>query len=143
MTRNAAKCVREFLKSDGMSIAGKNLKEAADLFSSMQQGCCPKSEVLQMFRAALRDGHLHAEVEGGAVVRYRALMDIERDIADKHHSNKSLQQERAQKRKTLKPSSPRLNPTFILPEPDPALEQDDEADKYGIPSWEPELVSMS
>jgi hypothetical protein len=143
MTRNARKCVQEFLDSDGWSIKAKNLNGAAASFSEQQDGCCPQYEVYSMFRRAHQDGTLIAEKEDGIVVRYRALTEYEREQAEERLRIKSLHQERAQKTKTLKPSSPRLNPPLILLDPDPVLEQDDEVDEYGVPVWEPELVGMS
>jgi hypothetical protein len=148
MTRNAKKCVQEFLDSDGLSIAGKNLKAAADLFAGQQEGCCPKSEVLRMFRTALHEGTMRVnredDRENGIVVGYRALREYERDEAEERLYNEKLRNIRRQKARTPKPSSHRRNPAPpILIEPNPVFAQDDELVDNSQPTWEPELVSMS
>jgi len=128
MTHNAKKCVQELLKSDGWSIDAKNLKDAATLFSAKQQGCCPKIEVLQMFRRAFKDdGTLVAILEEGVVVAYRALTDFEREQAEVYRRNDSLRSIRRKKARTPKPSSHRHNPAPpVLLDSDPVLEPNNE-----------------
>ena len=144
MTRFVKKCVREFLDSDGLSIAAANLNDAAASFSDKQEGCCPQFEVYTMFRRAYREGTLVSEKEDGIVVRYRALTDYEREQADEHDRNNSLHRERALKTRALKPSSRRLNPAPIIQfDPEGLLEQDSELDEDDASYREHELVTMS
>lgn len=141
MTHNAKKCVKEFLNSDGMSIAAKNLKDAATSFSGMQQGCCPKNEVLEMFRRAYGEGTLVAYNEDGVVVGYRALTDFERDLAEERSHGDELRKIRQKKERTPKPSSRRRNPVpQILPNADSVIRQDDE---FSASSRKPVLVDAS
>lgn len=145
MTHNAKKCVQELLASDGVSVAGRSLKEAADLFSSMQEGCCPKNEVLQMFRRAYQDGSFIAYSDDkGVVAGYRALTDIERAEAEERRQHLLLRQERQKKSRTPKPSSSRRNPAVPKPlEPSAVPAQDVADDEYNVPLQERQLVGMS
>jgi hypothetical protein len=138
MTHLANKSVQEFLNSDGWSIAAENLKGAAASFSDKQQGCCPKDEVLQKFRRALRDGTLIAINEDGAIVAYRAQTDYEREQEAARLHNESLHKIRQQKARAPKPSSPRRNPApSVLFDPDPDIDQNNDD---STPYREPELV---
>ena len=141
MTRYARKCVQEFLASDGWTIKAGNLKGAANEFSTKQEGCCPKNEVLLMFRRAILEGTIKAIREDDLVVAYRSLTDFERERALEQLHNQSLRAIRKQKDRTPKPRSLRHYPA-----PPISLAHDPKSEQFNdgsTPERENQLVNAS